>query len=354
VAVLEPGAELRWRGDRVTQAEGDVFYRVEPGAKFQVNTPDGSVEVLGTCFRVSVEPGAGAGEPATGVSVFEGRVRVVAGAGSMDLQAGESARLDARGVQRVERVSTDVPDDPTLGRGFGEPPGGRARGRDPDPLSADVAHLRGELETLKREQAALEARIERARDQLARAGGEAPDKNPYDLTQDDWKALAASGWIKFRLPCAKKDFEMRPELLDRLGLMPEDAAVIERAYAASRERVWNVLRPLCVAALGSEAVVDLLAREGCEVAILEAERRRDRSASDAAMKQVGEMRAGLRPLPRAGEALHPLVEMFLTLTGEHATFEGELAQSLGPEDAHRLMFSNEMCHERLTLGGSEE
>ena len=37
-AVLEPGAQVKWDGDEVVRAHGDVFYRVEPGARFRVHT----------------------------------------------------------------------------------------------------------------------------------------------------------------------------------------------------------------------------------------------------------------------------------------------------------------------------
>src|SRR4029077_935812 len=53
-AVLEPGAQVKWDGDDVVQAHGDVFYRVEPGARFRVHTPAGDVEVKGTCFAVKI------------------------------------------------------------------------------------------------------------------------------------------------------------------------------------------------------------------------------------------------------------------------------------------------------------
>ena len=50
-AVLEPGAQVAWDGDDVVQSSGDVFYRVEPGARFRVHTPAGDVEVKGTCSQ---------------------------------------------------------------------------------------------------------------------------------------------------------------------------------------------------------------------------------------------------------------------------------------------------------------
>ena len=63
----------------------------------------------------------------------------------------------------------------------------------------------------------------------------------------------------------------------------------------------------------------------------------------------GQMRAGLRPLPATGDVLHPVTEMLLVLTGEQARFEAELGEALGPDDARRVAFDDEICHERLTL-----
>src|SRR5579885_2370702 len=38
LAVLEKGARVTWDGDEVAQSGGDVFWRVEPGARFTVHT----------------------------------------------------------------------------------------------------------------------------------------------------------------------------------------------------------------------------------------------------------------------------------------------------------------------------
>jgi FecR-like protein len=349
LAVLEAGAELRWRGPRVTQTSGAVFYRVEPGELFRVETPGGAVEVLGTCFSVALEPGAG--KASMRVGVYEGRVRVVAGQASLELSAGGSAEADADGLRRGGALALGA--------------AGSAAQSAPSPSSAGVAgagaaaperaledeltRLRAELSALRIERSALDARVERAQRELARVEGAPPARHPYDLTADDWKELAQAGRVKFRLPCARPDFAVSAELAERLGLAPDDAPIIERAYAASRDRVWRVVRPLCIAELGSAAIADRIDRQGCEMVILESQAHRDAAAKDAAMRDVAEMRAGLRPLPGPGAALHPVVEMLLALTGEQARFEAELAEALGPEDARRIAFDDQMCHERLTL-----
>jgi hypothetical protein len=51
-ALLSTGAQLEWNGSSVQQARGDVEYRVQPGGPFVVQTPFGTIEVLGTIFRV--------------------------------------------------------------------------------------------------------------------------------------------------------------------------------------------------------------------------------------------------------------------------------------------------------------
>src|SRR5258706_2302539 len=110
VAVLEPGAELKWTGDDVTQSRGNVFYRIEPGAQFRVHTEAGDVTVKGTCFRVKVREEdmkrdikVGAAGAIVGAAVFvgvyEGKVALSRASAHVDVPAGQSARADASGVK---------------------------------------------------------------------------------------------------------------------------------------------------------------------------------------------------------------------------------------------------------------
>jgi FecR-like protein len=334
VAVLEAGAELRWQDERVAQSKGDVFYRVNPGGAFVVVTPAGTVSVLGTCFSVSVE-----GETAR-VSVLEGRVRASAASEARELAAGQSASLGARGVRLDSEAATPSPAPLRTGDD-------RAQAE----LSASVSRLRDQLGVLEREKTSLERDLRTAQSRLAELRGEPPERHRYDLSREDWQELARAGGIKYRIPCAGEGYRPSAEQLDELGLAPDDAEPIVRAYAASRARVWQALRPLCVDAIGSESVADLLGRSGCVNAILQAAARRDSAASDEAMRQASEIRAGLRAEPAAGEQRHPVLAMFLTLTAEPALFEAEIAQSLGPEDARRVTFNDVLCREQITLLG---
>jgi hypothetical protein len=140
-------------------------------------------------------------------------------------------------------------------------------------------------------------------------------------------------------------------MVKTLGLAPGDAPMLKEIYKKSNERTWTTLRPLCAAAVGSESVADKIGPDTCIHLILDIAHEKDRDSSSEAMRQVGEIRAGLRPAPAAGDNQHPVVKMFLTLTEEMKSFEGDLAQQVGPEDAHRISFSDGLCARRSTFGG---
>lgn len=65
----------------------------------------------------------------------------------------------------------------------------------------------------------------------------------------------------------------------------------------------------------------------------------------------GEIRAGLRTAPGPDEAVHPVEKMFLATTGAAKQLEDDLAQSFGPEEAHRLVFAPEICMGTSHFGG---
>src|SRR5262249_51384440 len=120
-AFLSSGAHLKWRFSTVEQDRGAVKYRVQPGGPFVVQTPFGSVQVVGTLFDVRV----GAPEPgdqsmkakkstiaATGaalgallfVTVYEGKVRLSHGDRELVLAQGDAAAIGADGIP--ERVAS--------------------------------------------------------------------------------------------------------------------------------------------------------------------------------------------------------------------------------------------------------
>jgi hypothetical protein len=121
VAVLEPGAAIRWHTEpggvlTVEQSAGEVFYRVESGP-FAVVTPEGTVRVRGTCFRVEVADmkltkdtlkGAALGAAvasAVVVTVYEGRVSLANRSGETELTAGDTGQSTPGQAPRAAAIA---------------------------------------------------------------------------------------------------------------------------------------------------------------------------------------------------------------------------------------------------------
>jgi ferric-dicitrate binding protein FerR (iron transport regulator) len=369
LAVLEPGAHLAWKGDLdnswlVTQDRGDIFYRVEHGGSFRVHTPSGDVTVHGTCFRVKVaaseermEEGQmnkrelrsgviGAALSAVAfVAVYEGKVAVSRASESVDLGAGEAATADGAGVHKSDVPSAQQAFDAVA---------------KPDPLATanqnladDVREYKHRLEAIENQKAELEKQLTSARERLAASESDgAPAKSSWDLSRDDWAELAESGTVKFRIPCDDPTWSPNPGTLSNLGLAPGDAQALKDTYARSRERQWRELKPLCTEAIGSADVAERLGSETCMFLIMNVAEKRDAEAASEAQREVAEIRAGLRPMPGPGDHLHPVLKMFLALTDEPRAFEADLAQSFGPDEAHRLAFADRgLCMQGHNFGG---
>ena len=109
IAVAEPASSLSWHVESsgratVRQSSGAVFYRVNAGDDFVVETPAGSVTVTGTCFTVelsemntkskylaSATAGAAVAAAIT-LTVHEGSVVLANERGDLEVGAGERAQ----------------------------------------------------------------------------------------------------------------------------------------------------------------------------------------------------------------------------------------------------------------------
>jgi len=368
-AVLEPGAQVKWDGDDVVQAHGDVFYRVEPGARFRVHTPAGDVEVKGTCFAVKirgegdamdkrdVKSGAiGAALSALAfVAVYEGKVAVSHAGSRIDVAAGESAQSGSDGVHGAGKLGEGEKafDAKAASAGSADLPLAQAN----DNLVAQVSEYRARLEAIAAQKADLEHKLKKSEEQLASAdGGPGRARSEYDLNQEDWAELAKSGQVKYRVPClGSEGWDFSSARLQALGLAPHDNVTLKEAYKASHDRVWKEIRPLCQAALGASAeVIDKIGADTCPHLIHDAAFRADREAASEAQTQAAEIRAGLRPEPGPNDKINPVTKMFLVLTGANKAFEGDLAKSFGAEEAHRLTLSDDMCAGSSVWGGGKK
>ncbi|MBS2018275.1 MAG: FecR domain-containing protein [Deltaproteobacteria bacterium] len=376
-AVLEPGAEIHWNGDDVVQAHGDVFYRVEPGARFRVHTPAGDVEVKGTCFAVKVrgEAASGAGDSKEAVdmnkrdvksgalgaalsalafvAVYEGKVAVSHAGERQDLTAGESARVGGSGVVKTGDVGAGQKAFDTKVAENEESSSAESANKN---LVAQVSEYRQRLEAIATQKAALEEKLKKSEEKLASADGAAPrNRSEYDLDANDWAELAKTGQIKYRVPCFHSDgWIFSPEKLQNMGLAPQDGAVLKDAYERSFQRVWKEIRPLCIAALGAPPeIIDKIGADSCVHLVYDLASKQNNDATREAHTQVAEIRAGQRPEPPAAQQ-HVVMKMMLLLTGANAAFEADLAKSFGPEEAHRLAYSDDMCNSNNRWGGGKK
>lgn len=365
-AVLEAGAAVKWNADRVTQERGDVFYRVERGGPFSVETPAGVVEVLGTCFRVRVRPeskgdgnvngklkkdvalaaGSAAIAALAVVTVYEGKVRLSHAKGNVELGAGESGALDENGARRADGEALSSAE-----AAVGEKGSSLAKAN--DELAKDIAELNRKIKGAQQSKAKLEGELLAAQTELAKRtdGGAPRGRHEFDLDQEDWKTLAGEGTVKFRVPCLRNTpWKPESDALDKLGLSPDDAGTLSDAYKRSNERVWDVIRPLCVKAIGNADVVDSLGPDTCTHVVVDMARKQDSESASEAMRLVAEARAGLKPAPAGGQQ-GAVFETFWALTGEMSRFESDLAQSFGPEEAKRIAYAEGMCMGHSTFGG---
>jgi ferric-dicitrate binding protein FerR (iron transport regulator) len=346
VAVLEPGAHLSWSGDDVTQTEGDVFYRVEKQegrAPFVVHTAVGDVTVLGTCFRVKVDDmngrdikvgavGAAVGALAL-VGVYEGHVAVSHAGQRVDLRAGESAQVDRRGVHAPMPMASGE-------QAFSAAAAGE------EPLLAANQNLAEQVASYKRQLAqndeakkALRAQLDAAESKLALQDGGARPRNPYDLSADDWKKLGKDGVVKALVPCGEEPWTPTASELEKLGLPPEDGPALAAAMSQSRQRVADVVMSGCTQLLGA-TLANRLGEPTCEAVI---GRSAKVNVESADYLKVAQIRAGELPEPAPNDpAVDPLERMLLAQTGAMRQLEGDLAKTLGADEAHRVAFDDNL------------
>jgi ferric-dicitrate binding protein FerR (iron transport regulator) len=353
IAVLERGAHVSWDGDAVDQSGGDVFWRVEPGARFVVHTPAADVTVKGTCFRVNVRGGedemrardvkagaVGAAIAATAlVGVYEGKVAVSRAGQSVDLVAGQQAQAGPDGVRRVGGGGDDQ----------GAQAAATATGSEAErALTQANANLADTVREYRRKLEALDAQKKKLEKDLAEVQAKLSDgglpKSDYDLTQQDWKDLAQKGEVRMRVPCAgpSGDYSVSKATLNKLGLAPQDGPLVQQAYQRSHQRTWGVIEPLCSKALGGVDVTKI-GQQACVSILMDQAAAQDSARADEDTRQVAEILAGVRPPPTSSQPGDPLLQAYLALARETQSMQSDLAQSIGPADANRVVFAEQGC-----------
>lgn len=269
---------------------------------------------------------------------------------SAELRAGEAGRLGMGGTSDKARDGSSANRE---GDDDGEAdPTQKANNN----LVAQVSDYRSRLQAVSAEKAELEAKLKRSEERLAASqdGSTSSAKHDFDVGPEEWKELAKDGTIKFQMPCfdTRGGWSPSPEKLHNLGLAPSDGATIKNAYAHTNKEVWAQIKPLCAQAVGSADVAERIGPDTCIHLVLDIESERDKDGVKEARKQVGEIRAGERPMPNLEDKnLNPVLKLFLAATGASKTLENDLAQSFGPEEAHRIVYSDELCMGSSIFGG---
>ncbi|MEL6699133.1 MAG: FecR family protein [Bacteroidota bacterium] len=105
---LQAGSTLRydagdWENNRKVSLEGEAYFDVAKGKKFDIQLPQGSVRILGTRFHITESPDTLA------VVCYEGRVQVHAFGKEAILTAGRGLLATQDGIPRLDTTSLIQP-----------------------------------------------------------------------------------------------------------------------------------------------------------------------------------------------------------------------------------------------------
>jgi hypothetical protein len=338
VAVMEQGAALFYRRTsgliEVEQSAGDVFYRVDPGDAFVVRTSAGTVTVVGTCFRVEViemnSKTAGALGTAAGalvastvfVTVYEGKVVTASAQGAeLPVEAGERAELAPgrapvkREVGREQAVAAET---------LWPAPADR-------PITPELLVQR--VRVLEQEKGSLEQEVARLREQLEKGSGAKGETKMYDIPQAELVKMAENCELRWDMPgIGAKPQQISTEDLEKLELSEAEREVIDRAFAESHGRLFDVVRKTYSKVTGDEETGSMAA----EAMFAEI---RDKTPVEE-LKRIYQVlareRAGLQPPPPAGAKISPVEQLYRMVTSEGERVEQSIAAELGQETARRI------------------
>lgn len=372
VAVAEPGAALRWRlasdegPTRIVQSAGDTFYRVDAGP-FEVQTPLGTVRVLGTCFRIDIVPsteeppdmqrnatprsplktatlGALAGASLSAlvlVTVYEGRVQASAPDGTtVEAGPGETIELRPEGApqRRASRPSTSPVEAP---RAAAKTDRQAAPDRTSDGAAADrEASAPDRLSCPSRladaEERAdyLEGQVDRLKKSVEQYRREQADQRTYDLSQDQLEAMASHCELRWDHPGVRLDEPPRvwKEAIEDLQLSEAEVQAANEAFAANNERMLGALRALYVEVTGDTENQHLAP----DALVAEITDKTEKDDVRHVFKRLSAERAGLVE-PPADLASRPAIErLFRLLTTSGDLLEEDMASRFGPELAREL------------------
>jgi ferric-dicitrate binding protein FerR (iron transport regulator) len=335
--VAEPSTELSWRvardgAARVQQRSGNAFYRVERGGEFVVETPRGTIRVLGTCFRVEViemKPsragviGAGVGAALATVvlvSVYEGRVLTASPVGRKEVSAGEAGRLEERGAPRAV---SEAEARATRAGVIATPPG----------ASLGPAELRERNEQLAIEAQRLRDQVKSLQAKVQQLGGEASKQKTFDLTKEELAGLASRCELRWDNPSMESEApKASGKAVKDLGLNATERAAVEKALLESHQQLVKQLRQLYVEATGDKKGADSLSPESLTREIADKSSRDDLKV---VFQRLARERAGQQAPPADLASTSAVERMYRLLTTNGDRLEQAIGAQIGPDLARR-------------------
>jgi hypothetical protein len=339
-AVAEPLSRGTWSvsaaGEALVEQErGRVFYRVEPGGGFVVETPAGRIQVTGTCFRLEVtqmdrtniKSGAvGAAIAAVAVvTVYEGQVVASTLAGEKVVNPGEEATLDQHGVW-VTPESSEMRVAAT-GRPLSGPTQAGASAS-PELNDEDGAES-PTYAALVRERSALRDRVRSLQDQVRELEKKTRANRTYGLTDEELSAMAEQCEVRWdwMAPDTANPQTISDTEAEKLGLSDEQRAALDEAIKVYGAGLSEELRALYVALTGEPNPGSMSA----QAMFSEAMDKTPREETRRVFYTVAHERAGLLPPVADWSSLPPFERLFRQIHGAGDRLEGEMARAVGAE-----------------------
>lgn len=340
VVVAEAGARLSWepagRALRLRQERGDVFYRVNKGrGPFEVETAAGTVQVLGTCFRLEVikmkasragVTGAALGAAAASlvlVTVYEGRVLTATPRGEREVTAGEVARMRPGDAPEV------------LDEGGGPHHAGGARPGD-DGQAVPASTARGLVQQnlkLQAEKRDLEQKVEVLQSELAQASGSARKGRILNLDREELQGLARRCELRWDLPpLGSAPPEVDSKAVKQLGLSDAERDAVKRVFADYHRKMGTDLRKLYVEVTGDTKNAESLSPEAM---MSEIHDKSPESEIKQVFQRLARERAGNQAPPTDLTQASAVERLYRLLTTAGDRVERSLGAEIGPDLARR-------------------
>ena len=338
---------MSWRvtggGDaRVTQESGNIFYRVEPGGPFIVSTPQGTVRVLGTCFRVEVKPmksargtiaGAIAGAGVATVvlvSVYEGRVMSSTSdnAAKIVVPAGKVALMQREGPPAIVGDLTGAPETPEA---QASGPAGRLRGA--GTIASPAESIAQQNRSLTKRAKELESEVVQLHAKLKESGANEKNHKILDMSQEEKVALAKRCELRWDTPFRGTDAPAISSAdREKIGLTADEADLVNKVLSNQHRALLAQLRKLYIEVTGDPSGVESLSPTSM---ISEINDKSLRPNIKAVYQRLARERAAIQTPPNGTAGQSPIERLMRLLTTSGDRVEKAIGQKIGPDLARR-------------------